>query len=191
MSGDSDHDLVLKIRAGDEAAFTEVVHRYQASIRGFTAIWAPSRDEADDIAQEVFIGALRNIQSFDTSKDLKLWLLGIARNHTRSAWRRVSRQPQGGKATALEDILDRHAMDVHAARFEKCDDRRDALQVCMQSLPAKTREIFTKYFVDGVTSADLAELMLTTENTVRATISRIRMGLRQCIERRVGLEAAE
>src|SRR5690348_17573599 len=59
---------------GDERAFAALIARYQPAIRGFAAIWAPSRDEADDIAQEVFIQALQGYKNFDANRDLKTWL---------------------------------------------------------------------------------------------------------------------
>jgi RNA polymerase sigma-70 factor, ECF subfamily len=190
MDGSSTRDLVRRIREGDEAAFAEFVATYQDTVRSFTAMWAPSRDEADDIAQEVFLAALRSLHTFDVNKDLKTWLLGIARNLTRNAWRRVSRSQKKGDGAALDEVLEQHALAVFQERSKSAEQRSDALRECMQSLPQNTKAIFTQYFVDEVSSAELAGVLKTTENTVRATISRIRKGLRECIERRLDLESA-
>jgi RNA polymerase sigma-70 factor (ECF subfamily) len=174
-------DLLSRSRT-DEAAFAELVATYQSAIRGFTALWAPSRDEADDLAQEVFLAALHSAASFDPSRDLKTWLLGIARNLTRQAWKRV------GRAGALGEALEREAL----AAFERRQDdrRRGALEKCVEGLHERDRAVFREYVVEELSSAELAERLSTTEGTVRATISRIRRRLRACIERRLEAEPA-
>lgn len=186
--------LIERMRSGDEDAFAEFVATYQRTIRSFIAIWAPSRDEADDIAQEVFINALKSIHTFDVSRDLKTWLLGIARNLTRNAWRRMPRAARAG-SSEIQEVLERHALTVFQSR-ERCSaessgglTRAEALKKCLETLPATSKDLFLKYFVDDMASAELAETMRTSENTVRATLSRIRKGLRSCIERRTQSES--
>jgi len=190
MEEASDIELVERIRAGDETAFAALVVRYQAPVRGLTALWAPSADEAEDLAQEVFLAALRSINTFDESRDLKTWLLGIARNLTRQAWSRVNRTRNAGSET-LDAMLEKQAMLVYSSREANSDHRRDALERCIGSLPENSRDIFSRYVVDELSSRELAELLATTESNIRATISRIRRGLRICIERRLQSEAAQ
>jgi RNA polymerase sigma-70 factor (ECF subfamily) len=188
-----DADLVERMRNGDEDAFAEFVAEHQRAVRSFIAIWAPSRDEADDIAQEVFISALKSIHTFDVTRDLKTWLLGIARNLTRNAWRRMPRTAKAG-AAEIQEMLDRHALSVFQSRDRSClnaagESRVDALKKCLETLPSTSKDMFMKYFVEDQASAELAETMRTTESTVRATLSRIRRGLRGCIERRTQSES--
>lgn len=185
----AEHSDLVRRLATDEAAFPELVSRYQATVRGFTALWAPSRDEADDIAQEVFLGALHSAHTFDPSRDLKTWLLGIARNLTRQAWRRVLRLPQGSPQD-LDSILEQHAVAAYQARAQKADQRNAALEQCIETLPEKERSAFNSYVVDELSSGEMASRMNTTEGTVRALVSRIRRRLKLCIERRLQLESA-
>jgi RNA polymerase sigma-70 factor, ECF subfamily len=183
-------ELIERLRNGNPDAFADLVITYQDTIRSFTAIWSPSRDESDDIAQEVFLAALRSIHTFDSSKDLKTWLLGIARNLTRKAWRRVSRLSECKNREDVDAILEKHAVAVFQQRERSTEKREEALRECMGTLPANTKDIFTRYFVDEVSSGELASKLDMTENTLRATISRVRHSLRTCIERRIALESA-
>jgi RNA polymerase sigma-70 factor, ECF subfamily len=189
MSEINSDELVRRVKAGDRDAFATLIEMHQDTIRSFTAIWAPSRDEADDIAQEVFLAALRSIHTFEKGRDLKLWLLGIARNLTRGAWRRVTKSA-GTAGEKLDEILDRHAVSVFTERQQQADSRSEALQQCLQTLPANSKNIFVQYFGEEKSSEELAGVMKTTENTVRANLSRIRKSLRECIERRMALEGA-
>ncbi|HYG76396.1 MAG TPA: RNA polymerase sigma factor [Planctomycetota bacterium] len=182
-------ELIERLRKGDTDAFAELVTTYEETVRSFTAIWSPSRDEADDIAQEVFLAAFRGIHTFEPGKDLKTWLLGISRNLTRNAWRRVSRTSGRHSRTDVHEILERQAVAFFQKRECNMGQREDALRQCMETLPANTKNIFTRYFVDEVSSSELASTLNTTENTVRATLSRIRRALRSCIERRIATES--
>lgn len=185
MDAPGRRDLIARI-ASDEAAFAELVARYQAAVRGYTALWAPSPAEADDIAQEVFLAALRGAGSYDPSRDLKSWLLGIARNLTRQAWRRMSRS--GGRER-LAEILEHHASAAYEHRARQGDRRGEALRGCIESLPEREKALFRRYVVDEESSAGLAREARTTEGTIRAAISRIRRRLRACIEGKLLPEA--
>ena len=180
--------LVERILRGEEAACEELVATYQGTVRGFAALWAPSRDEADDIAQEVFLAAFRGMATFDASNDLKLWLLGIARNLTRQAWRRVGRRPQGSSEEALSAMLEREALVVHAERSQAADRRQAAMRACLEKLPAHSAGIFHRFVVDEERSAEIARNLKTSDGSIRSTITRIRRGLRDCIRRRMQTE---
>jgi RNA polymerase sigma-70 factor, ECF subfamily len=190
IKGSKELELVQRIQQGDENAFTEFVRLYQDSVRGFTALWAPSADEADDLAQEVFIGALNSIHTFDQTRDLKAWVLGIARNQTRQAWRRVNRA-RNSNLEPLEAILERHAIAAHAERENTSDQRSEALQRCISALPERSRTVFSRYVVDELSSKELATSLESTESAIRRLISRIRLSLRDCVQRRVQAEAAQ
>lgn len=177
-----------RILRGDEKAYEELVSEYQGAVRGFAALWAPSRDEADDIAQEVFLAAFRGISTFDASNDLKLWLLGIARNLTRQAWRRMARRPQGSSEEALAASLEREALVIYQERAQSEDRRQAAMRACLEKLPAHSAEIFHRFVVDEVRSAEIARHLRTSDGSIRSTITRIRRGLRDCIRRRLQLE---
>jgi RNA polymerase sigma factor (sigma-70 family) len=179
--------LIGLVKQGDRQAFAALIARYQPAIRGFAALWSPSRDEADDIAQEVFVEAFRSVKNYDTSRDLKTWLLGITRNLTRQAWRRVSR---GSDVEHWQEVLEAQASLVFEERFETRDSRREALNECLKALPEHTHAVFTGYFIHEATSAEIAQRMQTKEGTVRALICRTRKSLRQCIERRMFTDGA-
>ena len=188
MSLTGPNEEIRRLIEGEESAITAFVSRHQASVRGFTAMWAPSADEADDIAQEVFLAALRSMDRFSPDRDMKSWLLGIARNLTRQAWRRAARLPESVGPESLDAILEHHALTLHREREAVENDRLAALRRCIGSLPENLGAIFQEYVVEGASSAELGELLKTTAASARALISRIRRDLRACIERRLQTE---
>ncbi len=182
--------LVTRILANEQGAFEEFIEAYQGTVRGFTTLWAPSRDEADDIAQEVFLSALRNLKTFDTQRDLNSWLIGIARNLTRQSWHRFSARAKHEDREAFDSALEQHALQTFQAREGQGEKRKRALRKCIEILPLELKETFSEYVLGDMSSEQLADKQETSPGTVRANISRIRRRLRYCIERRLRLEGS-
>src|SRR5438552_3290062 len=80
-----DRDLVAGLRAGDPRAPRVLVERFQGVIFGLCVRMLGHRQDAEDVAQEVFLRALRGVAGFDGSRPLRPWLLGIAANRCRTA----------------------------------------------------------------------------------------------------------
>src|SRR5437016_4776086 len=78
---DADAELVDRYLAGDTAAFDEIMIRYERQIYRVCYRFVDNRDDAMDLAQEVFIKAFEHLASFRRESSLKTWLYRIAMNH--------------------------------------------------------------------------------------------------------------
>lgn len=76
----TDAELIKKSVRGDQAAFGQLVDRYLQGVYLFAYRYALNVDDAEDIAQEAFFRAWKNIKKFDTSKNFKTWIFVIAKN---------------------------------------------------------------------------------------------------------------
>src|SRR5689334_2448612 len=76
---ESDVQLIEQYRAGDNQALAKLVNRYAESVRFFVTRLV-GKDEADDVAQESFVKAWKNLRKFNVKKSFKVWLFTIARN---------------------------------------------------------------------------------------------------------------
>ena len=72
--------VVMRARDGSHEAFAELVRRYQHDVRAVICRHLGRGPAADDIAQEVFVHAFRNIATFRAQGSIRSWLLGITRN---------------------------------------------------------------------------------------------------------------
>ena len=88
---DPDASLVSAARGGDVRAFDALVYRYQGHLTQFVRARLDSAIEADDVAQEVFVAAWRELPRFRGQSRFKTWLFGIAVNHCAEARRRFHR----------------------------------------------------------------------------------------------------
>jgi RNA polymerase sigma-70 factor, ECF subfamily len=95
ISGVSDAELIDRARAGDRAAFGELVERYQRAVFRTALVALRSREDAEEVAQEAFISAFRRLDRFRGDSSFKTWLLTIVWNraidHRRSLGERLRR----------------------------------------------------------------------------------------------------
>jgi RNA polymerase sigma-70 factor (ECF subfamily) len=85
LSGvESDADLVLRLRKGDQAAFAALVDRYHSRLTRFARSFTARPELAEDIAQETWLGLLRGLDGFEGRASLRTWLFQICANRART-----------------------------------------------------------------------------------------------------------
>lgn len=95
MAGPLDPDaaLMMRVKQGDTAAFTELVDKYKQPVINLVARMLQDTTEAEDIAQNVFVQAFRSAHRYEASARFTTWLFTIARNLCFNELRRRSRHP--------------------------------------------------------------------------------------------------
>ena len=81
---DADADLVVRLRAGDEAAFAALVQHYHPSLLRLAETMVPSRAIAEEVVQETWLGVVRGIARFEGRSSLRTWLFHILVNRART-----------------------------------------------------------------------------------------------------------
>lgn len=165
--------------------FTQLVAQQHQQLRSFVRTLGVAPDWVDDLAQESFLVAWRERDSFDHQRDLGKWLRGIARNLVRNELRKRKRQErllhQG-----LAELLVRVA-EVEPQPESSAECRVPVLRDCVEQLATKSRELVSGRYGDGWKAPDLADHFNMTPTAVRQALVRIRLQLKRCIE----LRAAE
>src|SRR5260370_12453482 len=93
--------LVRRVKQRDERAFKEVVRLYQHRIYNLVYRMIGSREEAEDIAQDVFVTVFKVIDTFRGDSQLSTWIYRIATNQCKNRIKYLARRPQG-RATELD-----------------------------------------------------------------------------------------
>src|SRR5918997_302042 len=97
-------ELVRRCRAGDGAAWEEIVSTYSRRIYNLAYRFTSRSDTAEDLTQEVFVRVYRSLDQYDPKQgDLQNWLMRLARNLIIDDYRRRQRTPQDTHADDLED----------------------------------------------------------------------------------------
>lgn len=181
----TDDALILAAQAGNEEAFCALVRLHQSGVRAFIAHYNIERAVIDDIAQESFLAAYRDIARFDGRSPFRTWLLGIARHRAltwlRGEGRRRARAPLSVKSVLLT-IAQTSDFDG-GPEAEEC--RISALRSCVEQLPEHSADLVQAHYRDGQDATELASRSGRSESAVRMALMRIRRLLRDCIERRM------
>ena len=159
--------------------FTLLVAEQHRQLRSFVRTLGVDSEWVDDLAQEVFLVAWRELDSFDPERDIGKWLRGIARNLVRNELRKDQRRKRI-LHQRLSELLVRSQDDREATDWEQF--RMSALRDCVEQLAPKSRQIVAGRYGDGWKAPDLADHLGMTAAAVRQALMRIRKQLRQCIE---------
>lgn len=172
--------ILAEIAAGNRDAFRLLVRAYSLPLRSYLASQTHNLDDVDDLAQEVFLAAYRNLATFRTGDDFGAWLRGIARNKLLEHWRHRARRNralaafQQQVAQVLADDLDR------ASAADRPEDI-EALLRCIAKLPEKLRRV-VRAGLDGDRPTALAESLATTVGAVYNLHYRANQLLRACLQ---------
>jgi RNA polymerase sigma-70 factor, ECF subfamily len=187
---DLDDAVIAEARSGSTAAFTAVVEAYQARVRGYLARWVGDRTVVDDLAQEVFIAAFRNLKDFDGAVPIGAWLAGIARNqalnHLRGERRRRARDGNAVEAALHEWHL--QELEAEGDRLAWRLGEVEVLRECLAALDDEQRALIDGHYLQGRSCAELARERNRDPDGMRMIMLRIRQTLRACLERRLGDE---
>ena len=171
----SDGQLVERTRNGDREAFGALVARYLRPALAVAWEYAPSRDDAEDLVQESFHRALRNVDRFDTGRPFGPWLFTIVRNVGRNAAERHARWSAGAIPDELPADDPDPLEDAHRA------DLRDRIGEGLDVLPAMQRACFRLCDVEGFDGAEVAAMLGVSAATVRVHRHRARTALRKAL----------
>ena len=161
--------VLARVRAGDTAAYAELVTRHAPMARRL-AVLSGAGSDADDVVQEAFVKAYRSLSSFRDGADFRPWLLRIVVNETRNLHRgrtrRVDRELRVVRASArLESVADPAEAAVGA-------DRRESLLAAIATLPTDLREIVTCRYLLELTESETAQALAIPHGTVKSRLSR-------------------
>ena len=76
----TDEEIVVRVRNGAVAEYAEIVRRYETKLGHYARKFIRDQDELNDVLQEVFIKAYRNLHGFDVSKKFSSWIYRITHN---------------------------------------------------------------------------------------------------------------
>jgi RNA polymerase sigma factor (sigma-70 family) len=174
----SDERLVALIRRGNHHAFEALMGRYQSRLLAFCRHMLASKEDAEDVLQEVFAAAFNAIQADDRTLNVRPWLYRIARNRSLNHLRRA--QPIG------VDSMDIHYAEGGQTTADKVHKREDfrLLLVDVQQLPETQRTALLLREIDALSYDQIAEAMDTTVPSVKSLLVRARVALAEAAEAR-------
>lgn len=188
---DPDIRLMLRVRDDDPAAFAELVQRFQHRLLAVLHHLLGNRDEAEDLAQEVFLRVYRHRKRYSPKAKFSTWLFTIANNLALNALRNRKRRPvqpleiseSGTLAHEPQQLLaDTHSSTSFPARRLHQEELAVVIRQALDTLNERQRLaiILNKY--EDMNYADIAQVMGLTTKAVKSLLSRARAKLRECLQ---------
>ena len=166
----ADDVLVRAARAGDGSAFGLLYDRYARMVHGILLCRVPPRD-VDDLVQEVFLLALRQLHSLRDISRFAAWLSTVTRNRANDYYRKASPVDRATDP-ASEDRLEGRTNDP------KTEQEAAMTLAVLRTLPEAYRESLTLRLVEGMTGPEIAERLGLTHGSVRVNLHRGKQMLR-------------
>lgn len=181
---DPDAALMLRVKQGDAAAFTQLVEKYKQPI--LNLVWRTVRDqtEAEDIAQNVFVQAWKSAPRYQATAKFSTWLFTIARNLCLNEFRRRSRHPAESLDQMRDDSDDQPLHQVVDKRITGAQDEllRGELELkvdaAIEALPENQRAALALCRQEELSYEEIAEVLGCSLSATKSLIHRARETLK-------------
>jgi len=191
-----DAELLRRLRAGDEQAFVALVERYNGSMLRLAGSFVPSRAVAEEVVQDTWLAVLRGLPAFQGRASLRTWMFTILVNRARTTGTREQRTIPVADAGPVVDASRFGPDGAWSAPpehwIEEAEDRIEAeklgglLKAAIDGLPGRQREVVLLRDVEGMSSAEVCDVLSISEANQRVLLHRGRGKLRQVLETELG-----
>lgn len=202
----SDAGLVERLRAGDEAAFAELVGRYHGRLRRLALVYVHNPAVAEDVVQDTWLGVLNGLRAFEGRSSLKTWIFRILTNQARS------RAQREGRTIPFADVFrgeDEPEPAVEPDRFARTGMwarpplpwggpagkehllRKETvafLEQAIADLPPAQRAVVILRDIEGLASREVCNVLDLSETNQRVLLHRGRSRLRRALGGYLGKE---
>ncbi len=167
----SDQELISEYFKGDESALEVLIQRYLKSVYNFLFRYVGNTKEAEDIAQEAFIKAWKNLKKFDKNKNFKTWIFSIAKNSAIDFLRKnktlaFSEFENEEGENILEETLSSASLLPDEILSQK--NIKEALAKLIKNLSSKYRIVFFLRYEDHLNFREIAEVLGEPIHTIKS-----------------------
>ena len=185
-----DAALVERARANDPAAFDELVQRYKQRIYGTIYHMTSNHEDANDLAQETFIRAYKNLHRFKGDSSFYTWIYRIAVNttinflnsHRRRSKNFLSLDDVDARIQDDPDFIERTSGEGPSGEVA-ANELMEQINTALQRLSPDHRLVVTLYDIQGLSHAEVAKITNSSEGTVRSRLYYARLQLQQLLKR--------
>ncbi len=181
---DDEHSLVTQAKAGDYAAFEELVNRYEKKIYRLAFNITGHREDAEDVLQEAFMKSFQHLHNFREGSRFYTWLVRIAVNEGLMKLRKR----RTGRLVQMEDSTDDEGHTVprefvdwgpNPEQLYEQSELEGILQKAVDSLSPNFRTVFLLRDVEKLSTEETADVLEISIGAVKARLFRARLQLRE------------
>jgi RNA polymerase sigma-70 factor (ECF subfamily) len=184
-------EVIDSCKAGDEKAFGKVVLRYQRRVYNIAYRMLGNKEEAKDLAQEVFLSVFESIKTLREEVKFEPWLIQITINHCRNRWKYLKTRKYF-QSDSLDDPIETEEGGIPRQIDDPSDNPETLLEKKMiqnlvqrglLQLKEEQRELIVLRDLQGLSYEEIGKLFSFPEGTVKSKIHRARMDLKEILAR--------
>jgi len=185
----SEVEWAKRLLEGDASAFTPFVESFQSKIFQYTWMMCGQREDAEEVAQDTLLKVFESFDQLREPEHVKAWVFRIARNYCLMKRRRSVFAPE--RELSLDELRP-GADSPGLAASERVPDKREQpeqrllraelnqeLETALQELPANYRSVLLLRDVEGLSTAEAAEVLELSEDVTKQRLHRGRLALRK------------
>lgn len=174
---ESTDTLIRRVLAGELDLYAELVRRHQADVWRSAAFLLRDPRTTEDLVQQAFVNAFQHLDRFRLGADFGVWIKAIARNLAKQELRTRSREDR--RMEVYQELLEQRKTDERETAVG------EALRICREKLPERGAEALALRYEKALAFEEIARALGSTVNATRQLLSRVRIALRDCIEKRL------
>ena len=172
MDGESKHSDFLRLFL-----------KHESDLRAFVGSVVRDVHAREDLLQEVSLALLESFARFDEAQSFGAWARGIAANKMKQGWDKTKRCPVAMSPESINALA-----DAFERREPTASEQLEALERCVESLPEKPRRLMMLRYGQSLALSEIADRVEATLSAVSKAMARIRLRLKECVERRLAAE---
>lgn len=186
---EDDVDLMLRVKAGDAEAFNQLMDKYQRTVVNLVFRFTGDAENAEDLAQEVFLRIYRAAPRYEPKAKFFTYLYQVTLNLCRNERERNTRRKassldsRGGQDDKAWEIAD---PEVGAETLVQRQEMAAQVQAAIQDLPQEQRQLLILQRFQDLGYEELAEVTAQTVSAVKAKLHRARLALKKKLEPLLG-----
>lgn len=181
-TGLPDNELIPHVLKGDQLAYKVLVDRYQSFIFTLAFRLLKSREDAEEVAQDVFVKAYRSLADFKGGSKFSTWLYAITHNTGITYLRRKKQKIQSIDDESAFTQLENHESDFKANQVED-KSRKAMVNRAIEMLPSDDAQIITLFYNGDQSLEEIAAIMCMEKNNVKVRLFRARQKLKEKMEK--------
>jgi RNA polymerase sigma-70 factor (ECF subfamily) len=183
-----DRQLIADSLLGDDEAFVRLLSKYLPSVYNFIVQLTRDRIVAEDLAQETFIKAWKNLARFDQKRNFKTWLFAIAKNTTYDFFKKKKSIPfsffEDAEGQSTLDMIDDETVSPETL-LEK-EEKKEVVEAALENLSEQYRVLLTLAYREDFSLTEISEILGAPYNTIKSRHQRALKLLKQALRRNTG-----
>jgi RNA polymerase sigma-70 factor (ECF subfamily) len=183
-----DESLLRRLRDRDERAFRELIDAHRDRVFNISYRMLSNREEAQDVAQEVFITVFKTIDTFRGDAKFSTWLYRVTVNHCKNRIKYLSRRHDRDRDELDENVRETNGAIATPVRAPQPDRALEGaqtevlLQAAIQTLDEDQRAVVILRDVEDLSIEEICEITGLADGTVKSRLHRARLALRKKLQ---------